>query len=153
MAYCIGNGAATIGGGSLGRTEQLPTLKLLCVDLCARWARPLLSTRNRPSWDFREQNAARTTAAIAIIWHERLEADRAAGSGDSSDCIARGCIIHACSMVLSIRSAARSYSNTGRGLIDPHRSFMFCPYQYEFNLRRGHHTGDVDYMRAAWVLQ
>ena len=37
MAYFIGNGAATIGGGSLGRTEQLPTLKLLCVDLCARY--------------------------------------------------------------------------------------------------------------------
>ncbi|CAM9344217.1 unnamed protein product [Pylaiella littoralis] len=36
MVYFIGNGTATIGGGSLGRTEQLPTLKLLCVDLCAR---------------------------------------------------------------------------------------------------------------------
>eukprot|EP00752_Nemacystus_decipiens_P013435 g11898.t1 len=36
MAYFIGNGSVTIGGGSLGRTEQLPSLKLLCVDLCAR---------------------------------------------------------------------------------------------------------------------
>jgi len=36
MAYFISNGAL-IGGGSLGRTEQLPTLKLLCVDLCARY--------------------------------------------------------------------------------------------------------------------
>ena len=34
--YCIGNGTATIGGGSLGRTEQMPSLKLLCLDLCAR---------------------------------------------------------------------------------------------------------------------
>lgn len=37
MAYFIANRGATIGGGSLGRTEQLPSLKILCVDLCARY--------------------------------------------------------------------------------------------------------------------
>eukprot|EP00904_Undaria_pinnatifida_P003576 jgi/Undpi1/13219/HiC_scaffold_8.g02881.m1 len=49
MAYFIGNGAATIGGGSLGRTEQLPTLKLLCVDLCARHLERLSNLGDMPT--------------------------------------------------------------------------------------------------------
>lgn len=38
--YSIGNSNA-IGGGSLAKTEKLPSLKLRCLDLCARYTKPV----------------------------------------------------------------------------------------------------------------
>lgn len=58
MAYFIGTGGVTIGGGSLGRTEQLPSLKILCVDLCARYSNPAPRSSDCPLCAERRSSAA-----------------------------------------------------------------------------------------------
>ncbi|CAM9835852.1 unnamed protein product, partial [Discosporangium mesarthrocarpum] len=37
MVYLIGGGDRTIGGGALAKTERIPSLKLRCLDICARY--------------------------------------------------------------------------------------------------------------------
>ncbi|CAM9892841.1 unnamed protein product, partial [Ascophyllum nodosum] len=70
--YCIGNGTATIGGGSLGRTEQMPSLKLLCLDLCARHLDRLSNLGDMPTEMFIDLlNRAKDKATPELV--QRLQ--------------------------------------------------------------------------------